>query len=410
MAFQTGIFNVGFNPSELNARSFAGTLLRLFPNGSAPLFALSSMLGKSVAKQATHSYFTKTLSFGSVVINGALTTETTLVVDSTTGILPKMVLFNKTSRENMRVISVVSATQLTVTRAFGRITVQNIADNEELVVVGTAFEEGSSRPIARGLVTINVPNYTQIFRNAWALTDTARASLSEMGFSNIQENKEDCMMLHGVDAEAAIFFGQAKMDTTGSTPLHATQGIIDAVEQYADTLNSTTAGATTNYAQLITMLEPMWKYSTNLGNPKERIMFAGATACKVFNDIGRKSGVVTLSQDDTTFGMQFTKFKFYKGQVNIVEHPLFNGIPGMSGLAVIVDMAAVKLAYMNGRDTRPEEYGGDGRNNANGVDAVGGSLTTEFAVELINPHSCGVIYGLTAGIQEAILTDEIPPG
>ena len=38
MSIYAGIFNTTQNPAELNARSFAGTILRRRPNGSAPLF------------------------------------------------------------------------------------------------------------------------------------------------------------------------------------------------------------------------------------------------------------------------------------------------------------------------------------------------------------------------------------
>ena len=63
MALLNGVFNTSMNPAELNTRSFAGTLLRLFPNGSAPMFALSSQSGKSKAKASTHGYFSKTMTF-----------------------------------------------------------------------------------------------------------------------------------------------------------------------------------------------------------------------------------------------------------------------------------------------------------------------------------------------------------
>src|SRR5688572_27190907 len=122
MGFYSGVFNTTINPTELNVRSFAATMLRLFPDGAAPIFALTSQTGRSRAKSSTHGYFTKTLAFGSVQINGAkISTDTVFTVDSTVGILPKMVLYNATTRENMRVITVDSATQITVTRAFGRV-------------------------------------------------------------------------------------------------------------------------------------------------------------------------------------------------------------------------------------------------------------------------------------------------
>lgn len=395
----TGIFNTTMNPAELNARSFAGTILRLFPNGSAPLFALSSQSGRSRAKASTHGYFSKTMKFVVLTVptGGFLVGDTTLpgfAAGATTGMVPNMVLHNLRTGENVRVTTVSSGTQIIVTRAFGRVAAAAMNAGDKLIHVGTAAEEGSLRPTARRLATVHVPNYTQIFRNAWALTDTARASLAEAGYSNIAEDRKDCAMFHSVDAESAIVWGQAKMDTTGPTPLHSTQGIIDAIKQYAPG-NADTAGATTTFAQWESMLEPAFQYSTDMSNPKERVLFGDSKAVKVINEIARTSGQIQITQNETSFGMHFTKFKFYKGTVNIMEHPLFNGL-GLQGTALVVDLPALKLAYMDGRDTKVEEYNTGGKIVENGIDAVGGSLTTEFAVELINPYSCAVIEGLTA--------------
>ena len=398
MGLLSGIFNTNFNPAELNARSFAGTILRLFPNGSAPLFALSSQSGKSKAKASTHGYFSKTLSFiktTSTVADAA--GATTMNVASTAGMTPFMVLMNTRTRENIRVLTIASGTTITVTRAFGRVAAAACTIGDNLIQVGTAFMEGSDRPTARQLSTVYIPNYTQIFRNAWGLTDTARASLAEMGYSNIAESRKDCSMFHSIDAESAILFGQPKMDTSGSQPLHATQGIIDAIYQYAPN-NVNAAGATTNYDQLVALVEEAWTYSTDASNPKMRAGFCDSTGMKVMHQIARLSGQVEIMQSETTFGMQFTKFKFYKGEINLIEHPLMNALQtAATGTLLVMDLPALKLAYMDGRDTIAEEYNINGKVIPNGTDGVGGSLTSEFAVELINPYSCVYVTGLTAG-------------
>jgi len=399
MALITGVFNTGKNPAELNMRSFAGTILRLFPNGSAPMFALSSQSGKSSAKASTHGYFSKVMTFVKTSITTAIASAatTTLDVASSAGMTVGMVLFFPSVRENVRITAINSATQITVARGFGRTAaVAVIADDAIIFQVGTAFEEGSNRPSARQLATTYVPNYTQIFRNAWGLTDTARASLAEMGYSNVAESRKDCSMFHSVDIESAIIWGQpvAPAVGPGGQPLHATQGVIDAMEQYAPG-NTNAAASTTTYDQLVQLLEPAFQYSTDMANPKERVLFGDATAIRVINAIGVKSGQVQITQNETSFGMHFTKFKFYKGTVNLIEHPLMNGL-GQVGSALVMDMPALKLAYMNGRDTKPEEYGSNGKILESGIDGVGGSLTTELAVELINPYSCAYITGLTA--------------
>jgi hypothetical protein len=399
MGFYSGVFNTTVNPTELNKRSFAATMLRLFPDGSAPIFSLTSETGRSSAKASTHGYFTKTLTLAWNQINngaGYTNVATVFVVDSTAGFLPDQILHCPRTQENIRIVSVDSATQITVVRAFGRVAAAALVDNDFLLMVGTAHAEGSARPTARGLTTVYVSNFTQIFRNAWALTDTARASYTEMGFENIAENKKDCMLLHSVDMESAIIFGQPKMDVSGTQPRHSTQGIIDACEQYAPA-NTNTAGGTTNLTQLETLFEPAFQFSHDLGDTKSRMVYTGSTGMKVFNKIARLNGTVQIMNGQNSFGFKFTTFQFYKGTLYLVEHPMLNGFANISGLAIAVDMPALKLAYMDGRDTRPEEYGGTGKNNANGADAQGGSLTTEFATELLNPAGCAVIYGLTDG-------------
>lgn len=397
MSLATGVFNANNgNPAELNQRSFAATLLRRFPNGSAPLFALSSQSGRSKAKSSTHGYFSKTMAFLTATLAaGVLIGDVAIVVPTTAGITPGMLFFNTRTLENVRVTAVTNATTLAVTRGFGRVAAAAMNIGDKLINVGVAFEEGSNRPTARRLTTEYVPNFTQIFRNAWALTDTARASYSEMGISNIAENRQDCTMFHSIDIESAIVWGQASMNTSGTTPIHSTQGVLDAIEQYAPG-NSNAAGATTTYEQLVTLVEPAFQYSVNIGNPKERVAFGDATAIKVLNQIGRLNGQITMTNSETKFGMKYTSFQFYKGTINLVEHPLFNGL-GLTGQLLVMDMAALKLAYMDGRDTLPEEYGASDKSGSTGVDAVGGSLTTECAVELVSPFSCASITGLTAG-------------
>lgn len=395
----TGAFNTTRNPAELNARSFAGTILRLFPNGSAPMFALTSQSGKSKAKSSTHGYFSKVMMFVTLTVPaGGFTSVATAAAGfaSTAGVIKSMVLHNTRTKENVRVAAVVNGTDLTIVRGFGRVAAAAMNAGDKLICVGTANEEGSVRPQARNLNTTYIPNFTQIFRNAWAITDTARASMAEQGYSNIAESRKDCSLFHAIDLEAAIIWGQPLMDTTGAQPMHTTQGVLDALEQYAPA-NTNVAGATTSYSQFVDMVEPAFQYATDASNPKERMAFGDAKAIKVLNKMGRLAGDITITQEETSFGMSFQQVKFYKGTINLVEHPLMNGL-GSQGNLLIMDMAALKLAYLEGRDTKPEEYGTGGKIVENGIDAVGGSLTTECAVELINPYACAYIENLTDAI------------
>jgi Family of unknown function (DUF5309) len=395
----TGIFFTQFNPATLNQRSFADTILRLFPDGSAPLFGMTGQLPKAQAKVVEHGYHTKAMAFSNVEDDGsgALSGDGTIELLDTAGLIPGMVLQVRSTRELVLVLTVPNATDITVTRGYGSVAAAAIPASDILFAVGNSHEQASNRPVARTMEVLFIPNYTQIVRNSWAISDTARASLAEAGFNNIQESRQDAMLLHATDIESILFFGQPQ-PPAGSPPVHTTQGIIDAVFQYAPT-NVTTAAATTNYDQLVAIVEPYFAAQSNLGNAKERIMFVDSQANRVLNEIGRKSEQVIMDLRTTTFGMHFTAFRTYKGMIFIVEHPLFNGLNITPGFAVTVELPSMRLAYMNGRDVKKEEFGQNRLNPGdNGIDAQGGSLTSEFATEFRNPCAYGIINELTAGV------------
>jgi len=397
----TGVFNTNFNPAQLNTRSFNQAILRLFPNGTAPLFALTSQVKKGRAKSATHGYFTKTFTFPVITFGAtpAVAATTALTVVSSVGLVPGMLFQVPVTREIIKINSIASATSIVVARGYGRIVAGAIGAGLLLAGVGNAHAEGSNRPVARAITTTYVPNYTQIFRNAWALTDTTRASLTEAGYGNLQESRKDCMLMHAGDMESALFFGQPMAPVVGVSGQleHTTQGLIDSIYQYAPA-NIKLAAATTSYTQLVAMLEVMFKYSSDMGNTKQRVAFVDSQAMRVLNDIGRLNGMVEITSSETTFGLSFTTIKFYKGTIRLIEHPMFNDSPALVGTMAVVDLPSIRLAYMEGRDAKNEEYGVSGSPVMLGQDSAGGSLTSEFACEVINPASCGLITGLTAGI------------
>ena len=409
MPINTGTYTAYMNPQELNQKSFASQIMRMFPNGTAPLFALTGQTGRAQAKQIEHGYFSKTWRFSVLTVTAAAAEgDDTLTVDSTSGMVPNMVFHNVSTRENIRVMSITSATEVAVQRGFGRLAADAIDSGEELIGIGSASEQGSARPAARSQKVQYLSNYTQIWRNAWAITNTAKASYAESGFSNIAENRKDCAMFHSQDMETSLVFGQKSLDANGGPngmPLHTTQGILDSIMQYAPD-NVEAAGATTNFDQLEDMITPAFTYNTDPSGSKERVMVTGAEGNKVIQQIGRNHANPQMFLDQNEMGMVFTRIRTYKGIVNVIEHPLFNGLPGIGNMALILDLPSIKMAYMDGRDTTPEEYGlgGTASHEAGGdllggIDAQGGSLTTEAAVEMTNPYSCAVITGLTEGVE-----------
>lgn len=384
------------NPPTLNTDSFAQTVLRLSPNGSTPIYVLSNELGKSKAVSSSHGYHTKEQQFVSVLNQGsAAGGATTLTVDSVDGLVPGSVLEVRSTREHVRVLTVPSGTSITVTRGFGRIVATTIPDQEPLIGVGSSYARASTRPQERSIPAAFIPNYTVICRTSWAISDTDRASMAEAGWMNIAETKTDAMMLHSQDIETHILWGQPQAPS-GSPPIHTTQGVEDAMYQYAPT-RITQMGATTTYDQLVSATELAFEKNTDIGNPNIRVGFGDAQAMRVLDQIGVKFVNVRTTQLETSFGMHFKEFQHYKGRIIYREHPIMNGVNIVPGKLLVLDMPSIRLAYMEDREVKLEEYDGTRDSTNQGIDASGGSLTTEFAVESRNPEGGALLEGLTAG-------------
>lgn len=399
-----GLFQTEFLPDTLRTDSFADTILRLAPNGNSPIFGLTGEFNRATALSPEHGYHQKRMPFEDLTIDEAsdyVAGDTTLVVDDVDGCVPGMVYQVPSTREQIRVLTVASATSVTVARGVGRVAAGAILDNEVLFAIGTSYERASQRPSARSIPPIYRPNYTVIVRNAWALSDTDRATMTEDGWNNVGENRQDGMLLHAKDIEGWIIFGQPKAPTASPNgPLQSqTQGIEDSIYQYAPAANVTVAGSTTTYEQLRTAVTPAFELDSDMTGRGQRVAFLDSLGMQVIHDIGRLYGEIQMMLGSNTFGMNFTKFVTHKGTIMLKEHPLFNGMVGAglpNGKMLVVDILSIRLAYMKGRDLVMDEFDNKKQHTNNGIDAIGGSLITEFAVEPRNPDGCCIMEGLTA--------------
>lgn len=402
----TGIFNTAAFTQDHAAKSFAGMITRLMPNGSAPLFGLTSMLDSETAVAVEHGFFTKTMLFPEMKLDGAIGdgTTTTFTVDTTANILPGMLFRVNSTGENVLVNAVINATQVSVVRGVGTVSAAAIADDVYLYQVGNASEEASSRPGAQQVQPVRITNLTQIFRNTWTISDTVRATQVIAGETNIAESRQDCAAFHATAIETALFFGQKSSGTRNGQPFRTMDGFLSIVgnanyypPSYAGVPNVNAAGGTTTYTQLEGFLDPVFNQATDPKVANERVLFCGGTAKVVLNNIGRLNGTYQLVDGQTSYGLQFSTFKTARGTFRMIEHPLFNTNATWAKMAVAVDLSTFKVAYLGDRKTKNEEFGVNGEVPDNGVDAVGGTLTTEMTCVIKNPPANAVITNLTAG-------------
>lgn len=113
-----------------------------------------------------------------------------------------------------------------------------------------------------------------------------------------------------------------------------------------DNVNAMPNPTAVTYDDVVDATIDAFKWSVNVGDNTQRVMFCDTVGMRTMQDIGRFFGEVTVTQRETSYGMVFTEWKFFKGRLIVKEHPLFSAIGISPGFAVVVDVSAVKLAYM----------------------------------------------------------------
>ncbi len=397
-----GTFNTSLLTTDLAKKSFSSLITRLMPNGQAPLFGITSMLKEETAYQYEHGYYSKTMIFPSVTVGGGgqLIGDTTFTVTDTTNIMAGMVLRVDTTGENVLVLTVASGTSMTVRRAFGTVAAVAIAASVKLWMVGNAYEEASVRPASLLITAVRVTNYTQIFRNTWAVSGTNAATSVIAGGTPDAESKSDCAVFHAVDIEKALLYAQKYQGTLNNQPIHVMDGLLNILATSAAG-NIGAATASTNWTLLESLLDPAFAVVTDPKNPNMRALFVGGIARRVIHAIARLNSTYYIQGQTTEWGLQFDTIKTPRGTFNIIEHPLFNAYGSTSTwakMAIGVDLSTFGLAYMQGRKTKNAEFNGQGSPAVdNGIDAVGGTLTTELTCLVKNPAANIQITGFTAG-------------
>lgn len=401
----TGIFNTSNYTQDLAVKSFAQAITRLMPNGQAPLFAMTSMIPTETAQQVEHGFFTKTMLFPMLNLDAAVADGTTTVftVSSTANIVSGMLMRTQSTGEIIIVNAILSPTTVSVGRGVGGIAAAAIADDVNLYQVGNAYEESSVRPNALNINPVRITNLTQIFRNTWAISGSAAATQVIAGESTVAESRQECAAFHAADIEKALFWGQKSQSTRNGQPFRTMDGLLAILGNLTyypasySAVNVTNAGATTNYTQLEAALDPVFNQVTDPKAGNERVLFVGSGARKVLNNIGRVNMTYTMMNGENSYGLQFDSFKIARGQFRMVEHPLFNSNADWSKMAVAVDLSTFRVAYLGGRKTKKDEFNGSGQVAVdNGIDAVGGTLTTELTCVVKNPPANAQINGLTA--------------
>jgi len=235
----------------------------------------------------------------------------------------------------------------------------SIADEDRCQVIGSAYAEGSGSPDVFSESIDDGFGYTQIFKTAAEVTNTAYATQLR-GYSNEFERVLAMKMReHKIDIERAMLFNQkARVDgiqysegLVGHIIKNSTFKAGDAALEYESgkAYAKTYAPAELTYDALLGDFEVL--FDPARGGSNERLALASLPVISYFNkmgsgsfsDVSTASTQYQMNMDELSgqFGHQLMEINTIHGSVYMVKEPLFRG--HSSGLMLMADMS--KLYY-----------------------------------------------------------------
>lgn len=381
---------------------FASAILQINPTGTSLMLALSSGMGKSGAGDTIFHWFEDSHQAGrTTTVSGG--TTTTVVVGDGSMYVPNQVLLVEETGEIIMVTQIAD-NSLTVIRGLGGTTVTSINSSMHVQSIGNAHEEASAMPTAITQQGSPRMNYTQIFRNSWAISGTAKAVQVRTG-NRLTHNKRMCALYHAEDMERAMIWGRKDVRTINGKPFRLTDGIQSQIEQYSGLVEDVTDGTTAgNYSALLFEDYIRRVFAKNVkGQPNERIAIGGDLWLAGLNQMAKLDGTYNISQGETKLGIMVTTIVTPFGQLKLMTHPLMNENPSWQGELMILHPGGIRRRML--RETNEEGYDANGK-RIQAKDADEGVITTEFGVEVGAASTMGILRGFNKAVASD--SDQLP--
>jgi hypothetical protein len=374
---------------------FASAILRIDPTGTALILALSSGMGKTSAGDTIFHWFEDAHQTGRVAIVSGGTTTTITVADGTAYVPADVLLIEQTGE--IVLVGAINGNDLTVTRGMGGTTITSVTNVMFTQNIGNAHPEGAPMPTAQTQNGAPRMNYTQIFRNSWAVTGTAKAVNFRTG-NRVAKNKRDCALYHAEAMEKSMIFGRKHVTQINGKPFRMTDGINAQIEQYGGLVKTVTDGTTPgNYSSVLFDEDIRKIFSKNVkGQPNERIAIGGDKWLAGINQMAKLDGTYNIEQGETKWGIKITEVVTPFGTLKLATHPLFNENPTWQKNLMVLHPGGIRRRML--RETFEEGYDTNG-NRIDGVDADQGLMTTEFGVEVGGASTMALLNGFNKAVK-----------
>ena len=261
----------------------------------------------------------------------------------------------------------VAASSLTVVRAIDGSTAASAASTCKIVHIGGSNEQGATMPTALSAERSANYNYTQIVRNSYRFTNTARATQWYGGPLEAKERRKKAVE-HKWEIENALWFGARSYSAGTNNPRHTMGGLLQFATSESDT-------DTLDKAELQTFL----RHGLEFGS-KRKVFFCAPLVAQVISGFLQDNWVQS-GPEHKAWGVKVDAIiSGVSGQsIPVVvknEWKRYGESAGQYGTyGCLVDMDYVQLAPLRDTILRPNIQ-------ANDADEVAAEYLTELSLKV----------------------------
>lgn len=284
----------------------------------------------------------QTYTVNAIAAAGTAGANMTIVFTSTVGLLPSMTLRIVRTNEQIRIVSVDSATNVTATRMVGTVTNQALAVNDVAFVLGTSVASGTASIGDVGSSAADRVNYIQKFVESVEIKDFQMMSAKVGGSKSaiIDRRMKQAAVNMSMQIERAALFGQKFSGVDGSgNPYYTTEGLVECAKRgWSDDISGSLTLRTLEEG----LAQPMRYLSPN--NTTKFLLCGSrvrpAISALVQSQINKEDVLDSSTRVETlTIG---------NGKYIFIDSPMLDETSGFEKHAIVVDPAFFTVCYPTG--------------------------------------------------------------
>ncbi len=422
-----GMRGTGDWVTDQRPKNWRQEILKLYPNGHAPLTAILSMMSSKSVDDPEYNWWTQTQTtvegaVANIYTDAALTTAyvsggvagdilyvqiTTLLAlrvragheillrdasDYAVDVVGKVIQVTRGTTNSILAVKLLEADDNSASN--------DLSDCDNFKIIGNINPEGGEMPEAIALDPVKVFNYTQIFRSPLSITRTARKTRLRTG-NDYQKAKAESLEMHSWEMELAFLWG-IKTENTGDNgePERTTQGVINFIREFAPnnvddfTLNTDYSGDTwlaSGEIWLKALLEQIFRLGA-----EEKLCLCGSGFLLGIDALAQSSGQIQLRPGQKQYGMMIREWLTPFGSIFMKTHPLFSFDATTRNMAVILEPKELTYRFIDdtsfyGESASKSRPAGSGQRR---IDGTKEEWLTECGLEFGLPQKCAVLNGV----------------